>query len=45
LVALNHFTVPLAITSSPRDQKQKTNCRSPQTGMSDARTLRGMGHA
>src|ERR1700733_12276904 len=23
LVALNHFTVPLAITSSPRDQKQK----------------------
>src|ERR1700685_3178696 len=23
LVALNHFTVPLAITSSPRDQKRK----------------------
>src|ERR1700722_20630324 len=23
LVALNHFTVPLAITSSPRDQKKK----------------------
>jgi hypothetical protein len=25
LVALNHFTVPLAITSSPRDQKTVTN--------------------
>src|ERR1700734_4011147 len=35
LVALNHFTVPLAITSSPRDQKIQTNFRSPQTGMSD----------
>jgi hypothetical protein len=23
LVALNHFTVPLAITSSPRDQNKK----------------------
>src|SRR5258708_17890270 len=30
LVALNHFTVPLAITSSPRDQKIITNGRSPQ---------------
>jgi hypothetical protein len=34
LVGLNHFTVPLAITSSPRDQKTKTDCRSPQTGIS-----------
>jgi hypothetical protein len=30
LVALNHFTVPLAITSSPQDQKIITNRRSPQ---------------
>jgi hypothetical protein len=42
LVALNHFTVPLAITSSPRDQKLITNCQSPQTGMPDQRTIRGL---
>jgi hypothetical protein len=45
LVALNHFTVPLAITSSPQDQKIISNRRSPQTGMSDGRTIRGKRHA
>src|SRR3979411_1793862 len=42
LVGLNHFTVPLAITSSPRDQKNKTDRRSPQTGISDNHRIRGM---
>jgi hypothetical protein len=31
---LNHFTVPLAIASSPQDQKRKNGLPAPQTGMS-----------
>jgi hypothetical protein len=40
LVAVNHFTVPLDITSSPQDQKILTSRRSPHAGMPE-----GIGYA